>query len=329
MTSIATSIDLTVDDTTDVVTRLDKLAREPFTPERYLEFFIDYIKPTAYRWRLWMLTDAKLRDAAKTLDFDDLVQIGSVIVWRLTNEITEHIDDVDPYVFSAWLKVRIEGAYRDAIKSARVKSTQSLPDEEDDPTIRTSIRVRDSSSMMLRDIAELMADIPTVQRMMLGMFIVEEMRQQDIAEIAGVGQATVSRWIKDAAGRSLIYAQNQVLTYPEDPDAWPASSNGMIAAVSNVSAWVRERYGVDFTTWLNWITDAYSTEPGYIVDVLGIAYGHMVHRQPEQYELEDDIAQLRLLDPPPSTVRDVASRTGMSYTRAMKVLRVWRHRHSS
>lgn len=308
-----------------VVTRLDRLAAAgPYTPGSYLPFFIDYIKPQASRARHWMLTDSRLRDAAKVLDYDDLVQIGSEEVWKLTSEITKHIDDVDPYVFSAWLKVRVESAFRDAITSARVKSAGEIP-EEFGGDVRTSVRgPADTNRIVWHGIADDLGTMPTTLCAVLGMFMVEELRQEDIADIAGVGQATISRWIKLAAQRTLALARSHVESEPDgDRPSLPLTSADVL---ERISAWVGDRYGVPLDTWLEWLGYAYRSDPGYAVDIIGIAHGRMVHRRGEEYDFESDVQQLALLDPPPMTVKDVQDRCGMSYTRAMKVLRVWRHR---
>lgn len=316
------------DTTPDAVTRLDGLASEPFSRSRYLSFFIDYIRPQAMRARRWVLTDRRLAHVQNYLEYEDFHAIGSAIVWKLTEEIQQHVQDVDPYVFSAWLNIRLDTAFKDAITEARRDAHEGIPDDEDeyDADIRTSVIVRMDAKTLLRTVARGLDDAPNIYRMAVGLFLVEELRQADVAKIAGVGQASVSRWIKEAAQRFTKSALNHVITDPTELDEWPQPTPAALDAERLIAAWVRDRYGVDAATWLKWVSDALSADAAYAVDLAGIAHGRMVHRRAETYDLEADIAVTVAMVPQPATVAELVKWTGWGVDRARKVLRIHRHR---
>ena len=322
---VADAIDLDLSDdenTPDVVTRLDELAQRPYDRRRYIDFFIDYVKPAAYRYRVWMLSDRKYRDAAKVLDFDDIAQIGAIAAVHVCDRLEErHPDDIDPYRFSAWLKMEMNGRVRDAMEEHARKSADEIPDEDEDP--RTALRAPDTAGdhMTLRALADTLREAPAALRAVAGMFLVEEMRQSDVAELLAVSQVSVSNWIRGFAIRACGLAQNVITDHPWTPDPWPAVGT---AILPQVDAWTRNRYGVTAETWLGWIDGSFATDAGYLCDLYGISFGRRIRHMPAQYDLDDDLRQLDLLDPPPRTIKDVQARCGFGVRRATAVLSAWR-----
>ncbi|MDJ1115382.1 hypothetical protein [Microbacterium dauci] len=267
----------------------------------------------------------------------------AAIAWLALTEVINQLDEgsID---FRAWtwvwacVKNRVDSGITNAKAkwATRITDFRSISPRPEFPNadpaaVFTSLRTQQHDGLLLRQLADVIALLPRVNKIPLALFFFEGMSSRQIGGMVGATDKPARTWIHNNTAYLLHHAMRLVLDKgPNDVPRVPAIREDYETPLQDAAeAYVQETYGCDLPSWLGWVQIAYRVDVSYILDMLDSGNGIKVQPSLRAVKLDYD-ADANILDglnPPPSSVADVAARTGWAESRSRYAIATWRTRH--
>lgn len=282
------------------------------------------------RARGWAVT--QWAPPAPGMNRDDIAAIGTDAIMDLVQEFPTWCaaNNTIPTggLFWTFTKQKIRWKVAHGMSNHRWMDSLDEPTgDESDETVgeRTELVRQMGRSILHQQLADHIAMLPLRWKVYLALQFFEEFTKEQIIKI--MDSSSVTHNIRPAVESVQAMAKHLVTDHAPKPE--PVRLNPW-EPPETLIRWVYDSYHIDVQSYIGAVQLHYAADVSYIIDILDRAAGH--YKQPGlrvsdddlDARLRGDVDLIRMMDPTPTSIDEMHSRTGLNQKRCFLAMQTYK-----